>query len=167
MGACSRKSSRPAAPRMGQYLTIKAAMELVCCVSQRDIRIELYETASRSVITSISSSNPMMEGPWCRFRREARARERHRHRSRGQADVLDPGRPIREADFGCPGRLECCGNGALAVATGRSAFGRLQAAESESPQSRFSCNSEAMAPTSCGIIDRLGPTTRSAHQNLA
>ena len=22
---------------------------------------------------------PMMEGPWCRFRREARARERHRH----------------------------------------------------------------------------------------
>jgi len=21
----------------------------------------------------------MMEGPWCRFRREARARERHRH----------------------------------------------------------------------------------------
>ena len=28
---------------------------------------------------SASSSNPMMEGPWCRFRREARARERHRH----------------------------------------------------------------------------------------
>ena len=41
----------------------------------------------------------MMEGPWCRFRREARARERHRHRSRGQSDVLDPGRPIREADI--------------------------------------------------------------------
>jgi len=32
---------------------------------------------------SASSSNPMMEGPWCRVRREARARERHRHRSRG------------------------------------------------------------------------------------
>src|SRR5439155_22113302 len=48
---------------------------------------------------STSSSNPMMEGPWCRFRREARARERHRHRSRGQSDVLDPGRPIREADM--------------------------------------------------------------------
>src|SRR6476620_10001201 len=28
---------------------------------------------------STSSSNPMMEGPWCRFRREARARKRHRH----------------------------------------------------------------------------------------
>src|SRR6266568_5387534 len=27
---------------------------------------------------STSSSNPMMEGPWCRVRREARARERHR-----------------------------------------------------------------------------------------
>src|SRR5262245_8987604 len=26
---------------------------------------------------------PMMEGPWCRFRREARARERHRHCSGG------------------------------------------------------------------------------------
>jgi len=25
----------------------------------------------------------MMEGPWCRFRREARARERHRHRGGG------------------------------------------------------------------------------------
>jgi len=24
-----------------------------------------------------------MEGPWCRFRREARARERHRHCSGG------------------------------------------------------------------------------------
>ena len=32
---------------------------------------------------STSSSNPMMEGPWCRFRREARARERHRHRTGG------------------------------------------------------------------------------------
>jgi len=28
---------------------------------------------------STPSSNSMMEGPWCRFRREARARERHRH----------------------------------------------------------------------------------------
>jgi len=28
---------------------------------------------------SASFSTPMMEGPWCRFRREARARERHRH----------------------------------------------------------------------------------------
>ena len=28
----------------------------------------------------------MMEGPWCRFRREARARERHRHCSGGQSE---------------------------------------------------------------------------------
>src|SRR6476620_11358571 len=48
---------------------------------------------------SASSSDPILEGPWCRFRREARARERHRHHSRGQSDVLDPGRPIREADI--------------------------------------------------------------------
>jgi hypothetical protein len=34
-------------------------------------------------LVSVSSSNPMMEGPWCRFRREARARERHRYRSGG------------------------------------------------------------------------------------
>src|SRR5258706_13865804 len=35
---------------------------------------------------STSSSNPMMEGPWCRVRREARARERHRHWSGGQPE---------------------------------------------------------------------------------
>jgi hypothetical protein len=33
--------------------------------------------------SSTSSSNLTMEGPWCRFRREARARERHQHRSGG------------------------------------------------------------------------------------
>jgi hypothetical protein len=33
-----------------------------------------------------SFSNPMMERPWCRFRREARARERHRHCSGGQSE---------------------------------------------------------------------------------
>jgi hypothetical protein len=30
-----------------------------------------------------SSSNPIMEGPWCRVRREARARERHTARGQG------------------------------------------------------------------------------------
>jgi len=39
----------------------------------------------------------MMEGPWCRFRREARARERHRHCSRGWPESAWPQRPIREA----------------------------------------------------------------------
>jgi len=32
---------------------------------------------------STSSSNPILEGPWCRFRREARARGRHQHRKHG------------------------------------------------------------------------------------
>ena len=40
-----------------------------------------------------------MEGPWCRFRREARARERHRHRMMDSLKVLDPEWPIREADI--------------------------------------------------------------------
>ena len=52
----------------------------------------------RHLDCSASSSNPIMEGPWCRFRREARARERHRHRSDGSLKALDPDRPIREAD---------------------------------------------------------------------
>jgi len=33
----------------------------------------------RGIDCSTSSSNPMMEGPWRRFRREAWARERHRN----------------------------------------------------------------------------------------
>jgi transposase len=37
----------------------------------------------RRIDCSTSSSNPILEGPWCRFRREARARERHRNRSGG------------------------------------------------------------------------------------
>jgi len=37
-----------------------------------------------------SSSNPMMEGPWCRFRREARARERHRHCTGGLSESAWP-----------------------------------------------------------------------------
>src|SRR6478752_1985489 len=49
---------------------------------------------------SASSSDPMMEGPRCRFRREARARERHRHRMLDSLKVLDPKGPIREADVG-------------------------------------------------------------------
>jgi hypothetical protein len=32
----------------------------------------------RPIDCSASFSNPMMEGPWCRFRREARACERRR-----------------------------------------------------------------------------------------
>jgi hypothetical protein len=39
----------------------------------------------------------MMEGPWCRFRREARAREQHRHAAVDSLKVLDPKWPIREA----------------------------------------------------------------------
>src|SRR6188768_1739625 len=57
-------------------------------------------TARPTKDCSASSSNPMMEGPWCRFRREARARERHRHRMLDSLKVLDPEVPIREADTG-------------------------------------------------------------------
>ena len=40
-------------------------------------------TQGRPKDCSTSSSDPIMERPWCRFRREARARERHRHCSGG------------------------------------------------------------------------------------
>ena len=45
------------------------------------VRLDLLSVRrqGRGKDCSASSSNPMMEGPWCRFRREARARERHRH----------------------------------------------------------------------------------------
>src|SRR5215472_13097778 len=56
-------------------------------------------TQGRPLDCSTSSSDPMMEGPWCRFRREARARERHRHCKDESLKVLDPKRPIREADI--------------------------------------------------------------------
>ena len=49
----------------------------VLCVETRHMRAVLKEDCSTS------SSNPMMEGPWCRFRREARARERYQHCSGG------------------------------------------------------------------------------------
>ena len=45
----------------------------------------------------------MMERPWCRFRREARARERRRlPKVVDSLKVLDPNRPIREADILAP-----------------------------------------------------------------
>src|ERR1700733_5337895 len=47
----------------------------------------------------------MMEGPWCRFRREARAREQHRHAAVDSLKVLDPKWPIREATL-CVRRSE-------------------------------------------------------------
>ena len=40
----------------------------------------------RPLDRSALSSDPMVEGPMCRFRREARARERHRHRGRGWSE---------------------------------------------------------------------------------
>lgn len=66
------------------------------------VRLDLpfSQRQGRPLDCSTSSSNPILEGPWCRFRREARTRKRHRHRS--QSDVLDPGRPIIEADISLP-----------------------------------------------------------------
>ena len=40
-----------------------------------------------------------IQGPWCRFRREARARERHHTAVVDSLKVLDLKRPIREADI--------------------------------------------------------------------
>ena len=44
--------------------------------------------------------NPIMEGPWCRFRREARALSDIDTAVVDSLKVLDPKRPIREADIG-------------------------------------------------------------------
>src|SRR5262249_24075468 len=64
------------------------------------LNLPLSRRQGRAKDCSTSSSNPMMEGPWCRVRREARARERHRRWSWWIAlKVLDPRRPIREADI--------------------------------------------------------------------
>src|SRR6516225_4798570 len=54
------------------------------------LNLPLPRRQGRAKDCSTSSSNPMMEGPWCRVRREARARERHRHRSVDSLKVLDP-----------------------------------------------------------------------------
>jgi hypothetical protein len=57
-----------------------AAAEL----AKRDEEIvSLKKQQGRPKDCSTSSSNPTMEGRWCRVRREARARERHRHWSGG------------------------------------------------------------------------------------
>src|SRR5262249_7527522 len=64
------------------------------------LNLPLPRRQGRAKDCSTSSSNPMMEGPWCRVRREARAGERHRRWSWWIAlKVLDPRRPIREADI--------------------------------------------------------------------
>src|ERR1051326_7067174 len=55
----------------------------------------------RSLDGSASSSNSMMEGPWCRFRREARTRESDIDTATVDTlKTLDPNRPIREGDIG-------------------------------------------------------------------
>ena len=45
----------------------------------------------------LDKENPI-QGPWCRFRREARARERLNTAVVDSLKVLDPKRPIREAE---------------------------------------------------------------------
>jgi hypothetical protein len=63
----------------------------------------------------------MMEGPWCRFRREAGAREPASDIDTAVVDglkALDPKRPIREADIaGSPRELADVPNNGLAVAS--------------------------------------------------
>jgi hypothetical protein len=65
-----------------------------------DARSEIEPRTRRweKCVTVLDSKSPI-QGPWCRFRREARARERHRHCGVDSLKVLDPKRPIREADI--------------------------------------------------------------------
>ena len=64
------------------------------------VRLDLPFVQGRLTDGSASSSNPMMERPWCRFRREARARGRHRQTAVVDSlKALDRKRPIREADI--------------------------------------------------------------------
>src|SRR6516225_9568171 len=59
------------------------------------LNLPLPRRQGRAKDCSTSSSNPMMEGPWWRVRREARARERHRHGVIGGIEI-----PQRSAFIG-------------------------------------------------------------------
>jgi hypothetical protein len=100
---------------------------------------------------SASSSNPMMEGPWCRVRREARARERHRHWS-GVVDslkALDP-----------DGRLE--------KRTSED-FPKVQSRDcSHSPNGRYGTSAQdALLWLDVGGPDHLGPLVGVVGDELA
>ena len=62
------------------FVFTRGTMDKVSPLGRLDLRTA---TQGRPLDCSTSSSDPMVEGPWCRFRREARARERHRHCSGG------------------------------------------------------------------------------------
>jgi hypothetical protein len=64
VGATARWNDAP----RGMIDKVSSYVRLDLPISQRQGRLKDCST---------SSSNPMMEGPWCRVRREARARERH------------------------------------------------------------------------------------------
>src|ERR1700704_408648 len=69
------------------------------------VRLDLLSVRrqARPKDCSASSSNPILEGPWCRFRREARACERHRHRGSGQSEkrLTSNGRLEKRASRPC------------------------------------------------------------------
>src|SRR5215471_18848086 len=68
-------------------------------VRMRPGEIEPRTRRWKKCVTLLDSKSPI-QGPWCRFRREARARERHQHRAGGYSlKALDLDRPIREADI--------------------------------------------------------------------
>src|SRR6516225_6468130 len=71
---------------LGQRALSRGTMGEVSPLGRLDLRTA---TQGRPLDCSTSSSNPMIEGPWCRFRREARARERHRHCSGGWSHRID------------------------------------------------------------------------------
>src|SRR5262249_10996089 len=53
------------------------------------------------------SSNPMMEGPWCRFQREARARERYYPMVEAEQTNRSPEHAIRELPPECRRHAVC------------------------------------------------------------
>ena len=55
----------------------------VCIVDDTGKIVREVKVASEPGALLAVLKDPMMEGPWCRFRREARARGRHRHCSGG------------------------------------------------------------------------------------
>jgi SAM-dependent methyltransferase len=57
---------------------LKHSLPIKIAQTLRRIAHSISSTRGNHPDKTTSSSNPMMEGPWCRFRREARARERHR-----------------------------------------------------------------------------------------
>jgi hypothetical protein len=74
-------------------------------VSMRPGEIQPRNRRWTKCVTLLDSKRSI-QGPMCRFRREARARERRRHVVVDSLKALDPNRPIREVDS-CTAAKHC------------------------------------------------------------